>query len=236
MQRFPGGRSKKAPVRASSQTDALLGSTRARILSELCGRSLTAQELAERFAISSNAVHLHLAELRKARLVRYHSERRGVGKPVHVFELAPEGKFILSRAYAPALSHVLGAARALGHVDLEEMLRAAGRKLARETTQVPKNAGLRSRLEACATLLTTLGGSPRLEEQSGALRLRSDCCPLASVVSEEPVVCKFLEGLSREIIGRDVEERCDRSHQPHCLFVIPATGGADKRRSARRTI
>jgi predicted ArsR family transcriptional regulator len=220
MPKFRGGRGKKAPVQASAQADALLGSTRARILSDLCGQSLTAQEIADRFGITSNAVHLHLAELGKARLVRYHSERRGVGKPVHVFELAPEGKFMLSRAYAPALTHVLAVARSSSG-DLAEMLRAAGRKFASESAPVPKTEDLGGRLEACASLLTALGGSPRLEEHRGAIRLRSDCCPLAAVVTDEPVACKFLEGLSREIIGRDVEERCDRTQQPHCLFLIP---------------
>jgi DeoR family transcriptional regulator, suf operon transcriptional repressor len=220
----PSGRGRPAREGQVSAVASLLGKTRASILSALCGRSLTAQQLAEQFAISSNAIRAHLGALRNAQLVRYRSERRGVGKPTHVFELTPLAEYLLSRAYAPALSHVLRAARAYLNGDLEEMLRAAGRDLAWQAGQASKGGDLQTRVDACVALLGSLGGSPRLEEQRGAIHLRSDCCPLASVVADQPVVCKLLEGVAREILGREVEERCDRTHAPHCLFVVPTTG------------
>src|SRR3954469_17560930 len=103
----------KNPARDNDVSGAtsLLGSARGQILSELCGRRLTATELAERFSVSSNAIRTHLAALRHARLVRYVTESRGVGKPTHVYELTHQGQYLLSRAYAPVLTHVLRAAR-----------------------------------------------------------------------------------------------------------------------------
>src|SRR5919199_1212620 len=110
MPRPSGERGKAMRTRPVWPAGSLLGTTRGRVLSELCGRSLTAQQLAEQFAISSNAVRTHLGALRTAHLVRYRSERRGVGKPTHVYELTPEAEYLLSRAYAPTLVQVLRAA------------------------------------------------------------------------------------------------------------------------------
>ena len=200
----------------------LLGTTRTQILSELCGRGLTATELAERFSVSSNAIRTHLGALRSASLVRYRRETRGVGKPTHVYELTPEGEFLLSRAYAPALRYVLGAMREAAGDHLAEIVRAAGRRLARESDpHRAKDSSIRRRSETCAALLRSLGGSARVELDGGRLLIRSECCPLSAVVSERPVACKLFEGMARELTGRDVEEHCDRTQQPHCLFVVP---------------
>jgi predicted ArsR family transcriptional regulator len=201
---------------------SLLGDARGQILSQMCGRRLTAIELAEQFAVSSNAIRSHLDVLRRAGLVRYRTESRGVGKPTHVYELTPDGQYVLSRAYAPALSHMLRAARVHLGSRVDDMLRDAGRDLAIEgSPRAARNASLRSRAESCTALLRSFGGSAELEEESARFLIRSECCPLSSVVSEQPIVCKLFEGLAREITGRDVREQCDRAHQPHCLFVIP---------------
>ena len=207
---------------------ALLGTTRAQILSALCGHGLTATELADQFAISSNAVRTHLGVLRGAALVTYRTEARGVGKPTHVYELTLEGAYLLSQAYAPALRHVIGAARDIIGDGLPDMLRRAGRRLARENRSSPgksgkitKTSGARDGAEACAALIRELGGSAEVEAQAERFVIRSECCPLSSVVLQQPLTCKLFEGMARELTGRDVEEHCERAHQPHCHFIVP---------------
>src|ERR1051326_4906755 len=85
-----------------------------------------ALELAEGFSVSSNAVRPHLPALERDRLVRHASETRGVGKPTHVYELTPEGQYLLSRAYAPALAYILRAAQHRIAGPLDDVLRDAG--------------------------------------------------------------------------------------------------------------
>jgi DeoR family transcriptional regulator, suf operon transcriptional repressor len=200
---------------------SLLGTARGQILSELCGRRLTATELAERFAVSSNAVRTHLTALRHARLVRHESEARGVGKPTHVYELTQEGQYLLSRAYAPALGYLLGAARTLLADRIVDLAREAGRELASaRRPRADRNASPRGRAEECAAILRSLGGSAEVVEDGDEIVIRSECCPLASVVTEHPAACKLLEGMAREITGRDVREHCERARRPHCRFVI----------------
>ena len=203
---------------------SLLGSARGQLLSELCGRRLTAAELAERFSVSSNAIRTHLAALRHERLVRYVTESRGVGKPTHVYELTDQGQYLVSRAYAPALRHLLGAVRKQLGARVDDMLRDAGRALALECAPRQRgNASLRSKTERCAALLRALGGSAEVEELSGEYHIRSECCPLASVVAEQPSTCKLMEGLAREITTSDVHERCEHGDTPHCHFVVSRT-------------
>ena len=202
-------------------TAGLLGTARGQILSELCGHRLTALELAERFSVSSNAVRTHLTALERDRLVRHASETRGVGKPTHVYELTPEGQYLLSRAYAPALAYILRAAQHRIAGRLDDVLRDAGRELA--AARIPsasKRASLRSRAEECAEILRSFGGSAEVAEEARGLVIRSECCPLAVVVAEQPATCKLFEGMAREVTGRDVREQCDRERRPHCRFIV----------------
>ena len=202
-------------------TASLLGTARGQILSALCGRRLTALELAERFSVSSNAIRMHLTALHEAHLVHYISETRGVGKPTHVYELTPEGQYFLSRAYAPALASVLSAARARIPEQLDQMIRDAGKALANaRATRTDRTASLKTKAEHCAAMLRAFGGSAEVVEVSGGLAIRSECCPLASVVSEQPAACKLFEGLAQEITGRTVREHCEREPRPHCRFTI----------------
>src|SRR5205823_5889722 len=133
---------------------SVLGRAQGQILSELCGRRLTAIELAARFSVSSSAIRPHLSALHGAHLVRYESESRGVGKPTHVYELTPEGQYLLSRAYAPALAYILGAARARIDDRIDDIVREAGRELASaRISRASKSSSLRTRAEGCAAIL-----------------------------------------------------------------------------------
>ncbi|MFL5619405.1 MAG: helix-turn-helix domain-containing protein, partial [Gemmatimonadaceae bacterium] len=66
-------------------SNAILGEPRGRLLATLCGHPATATELAEQVGTTGNAVRVHLGALRDAGLVEFHVERRGVGKPTHVY-------------------------------------------------------------------------------------------------------------------------------------------------------
>src|SRR5439155_9760701 len=102
----------KDSVRIGSPVDGILGEPRGRLLSALCGRPQTAAELAKGVETSANAVRVHLDALSEAGLVDYSVERRGVGKPTHVYSLTVEAEYLLSRAYAPALAALIEALRA----------------------------------------------------------------------------------------------------------------------------
>lgn len=215
-----GGKPRQStPVETHAGALDLLGTARGQILSALCGQRLTANELAKRFAISSNAIRMHLSGLRAAGLVRYESVSRGVGKPTHMYELTAAGQYLVSRAYAPALASVIGALQARVPAVADDLLREAGAALA----SVPGGAvegDLARRAKRCAAILRALGGRAKVVDGPETLTIRSECCPLAAVVANQPSTCKLFEGLTRAITGREVREHCERARRPHCQFVI----------------
>jgi predicted ArsR family transcriptional regulator len=155
--------------------------------------------------------------------VRYRTEVRGVGKPTHVYELTPEGQYLLSNAYVPALVNLLRAANTQLGEGVSDLVRDAGRALADANHPPADRRSRRASAEAYAALLRSLGGSAEVDEAGPHLLVRSECCPLGAVVGQAPIACKLFEGMARAITGRLVEEHCDRAEQPHCLFHIPKT-------------
>jgi predicted ArsR family transcriptional regulator len=209
-------------------SNGILGEPRGRLLVELCGNPQTAAELADRVGTSSNAVRVHLDALRDAGLVRFSVERRGVGKPTHVYALTEAAEYILSTAYAPALRAILSTLR--GELDggLSAWLRRAGATLAdQERLSSPQPPDIDAALE----LLRGLGAAVSVERHGGSHLVRSACCPLGAATRTVPETCKLLEGaLGATLPSHSVRERCDRGQHPRCAFVVEA--GVDTLRRA----
>lgn len=203
------------------------GTARGRLLAELCGSPLTALELAARVHTSSNAVRVHLQALRRAGLVQYHVERRGVGKPRHVYTLTFAAEYLLSSAYAPALRAIVDTLRAQADGAAATLLRDAGAALAVERD--PGSDG-EPKVQAGVRLLRALGGSPRLERREDEAVLHSDCCPLGAVTRATPELCFLLEGAIATATGAPARQRCERGAHPHCAFVLTLAGSPGRER------
>lgn len=215
--------------RSTGALRGVTGTARGRLLSELCGTPRTAAELADRVRTSTSAVRIHLQALRRAGLVRFTVERRGVGKPRHVYSLTPAAEYLLSSAYLPALRAIVDTLRRRLDGEAAEWLREAGTTLPGESA-APR--GKAPDVSSAVRLLRELGGSPRLEAEGDAVVLHSACCPLGGVTRGVAEMCKFLEGAVATVTGAVTRERCDRGDQPHCAFVIAAAAGLRKRRAA----
>src|SRR5438552_1378036 len=136
-------------------TVGVLGEPRGRLLVELCGHPRTAGELATRVGTSSNAVRVHLDALRTTGLVEYRVERRGVGKPRHVFSLTAAAEYLVSRAYAPVLRAVVATMRSKLAGGLSEWLRECGVALAQQAQHAERRG-----VDAALSMLQELGAVP----------------------------------------------------------------------------
>jgi predicted ArsR family transcriptional regulator len=198
-------------------TNGILGEPRGRLLAELCGHPRSAVELAERVGTSSNAVRVHLEALRKAGLVDFTVERRGVGKPTHVYALTAAAEYLLSSAYAPALRAILDTLRTQLNGGLPAWLQEAGATLARQRSPNPKREGIASALD----LWRGLGAVPSTERDGKGYVVRSACCPLGTVTRAVPEACELIEGvLAAALPSYSVRERCERGDHPRCAFAI----------------
>jgi predicted ArsR family transcriptional regulator len=196
----------------------ILGEPRGRVLTELCGHPRTAVELAERIGTSSNAVRVHLDALRDAGLVDFTVERRGVGKPTHVYALASAAEYLLSSAYAPALQAILHTLRTRLDGSLAAWLRDAGATLARQQRGSGQKSGS---IASALDLLRGLGAVVSTEREGNDDVVRSACCPLGAVTRTAPETCKLIEGmLAAALPSRQVRERCERGDHPRCAFAV----------------
>src|ERR687885_941536 len=201
-------------------------STRGQIVTLLRRAARTVEELAQALDLTDNGVRAHLTTLERDGIVRQRgSVRRGSGggKPAYIYELTPEAEELFPKAYEPVLSQLLDVlAVQLGPQELEALLRSVGRRIAEGQT-VPANEG-RGRLEATVGVLNKLGGLAELEERDGYFVIRGYSCPLGSVASEHPEVCRMTEILLTELAGVPVYEHCDRSERPRCCFEVAVDG------------
>jgi predicted ArsR family transcriptional regulator len=194
--------------------------TRARLLALLREGTWTVDDLAERLSLTDNAVRFHMDALEKVGTVRKDGVRRiGVGQPASVYSLSPLGEEAFSRAYAPVLIACLEELRDRSSAQqVAAFLRRVGKRLARGFTHSP--GPLTARVAGASDLLNTLGGITSVEKSGNTFRIVGRACPLSRAVEADHCVCAAVTSLVAEVVGAEVEERCDRSGRPKCCFEI----------------
>ena len=195
-------------------------STRGRVVALLRRGNQTVEDLARALNLTDNAVRSHLATLERDGLVRQQGVRRGLGKPAYGYELTPDAERLFPKPYAPVLRHLLDAlSERLAPADLEDLLRAVGRRLAAGAPPPPGDR--RAAAQAAVAALNELGGLAELEERDDALLIRGYSCPLAAAVPGHPAVCSLAASLLTELVGAPVRECCDQREPPRCCFDLP---------------
>lgn len=201
----------------------LLHSTRGRLIALLRREEHTVEELAQALDLTDNAIRAHLAALERDALVQQRGVRRGggSGKPAYTYELTASAEQLFPKAYEPVLRELLDLLdEQMVPEETAALLQEAGRRMA--AGQQVSSDDFEARLGAAIRLLNDLGGLAEVEEQSGHVTIRSYVCPLAAVVREHPGVCQLTQALLAGVIGKPVQERCERGAQARCCFVVPS--------------
>jgi predicted ArsR family transcriptional regulator len=204
---------------ASRWDQRFFETTRGQIVLLLRGASQTVEELAQALGLTDNAVRAHLATLERDALIERVGARRGAGKPSFLYALTASGERLFPKAYEPVLRNLLDTLIERQRPDqVEELLRAAGRRLALRS--VGALGDLRARTSAATAALNDLGGLAELEETPDAYWIQGQRCPLASLIPDHPQLCQFTEALINELVGSPAREHCDQSATPRCRFTI----------------
>jgi predicted ArsR family transcriptional regulator len=194
----------------------VLGETRWRILVELCRRHSTANELADVVGTSANAVRVHLEGLKEAGLVVFAVERRGVGKPTHVYALTSAAESLLSKAYAPVLAAILQSARERMNGGFLPMVCDAGTALAASVDTQLTGQGM----ERAKALLDGLGAPSDIVQSNGVTAVRAACCPVGTVARQMPEMCSLMEAAVSAASGMRLRQRCIPGDPPRCEFEL----------------
>ncbi|HEX2310288.1 MAG TPA: hypothetical protein VHH91_06180 [Vicinamibacterales bacterium] len=181
---------------------------------------MTADEIASKLGLTRSAIRAQMVGMERDGAVRRAGQRPGTTRPSHVFELTPEIEQLLSSAYIPLLTHLVGVfAEGLPAHQLESLLRQAGRRLAEELSRGRRPTGsMAERMAIASEMMNDELGAMTHVESNGRLLLRGVGCPLAALTGKHPGVCLAMESLVAEVVGALVRECCDRSDRPHCCF------------------
>jgi predicted ArsR family transcriptional regulator len=211
----------------------LLDTTRGRIVTLLQRGGLTTDDISSQLGLTASAVRAQMSGMERDAVVRRAGRRAGTTRPSQIFELTPEVEQLLSTAYVPLLTHLVGAfAEGLPAHQVGILLRRAGKGLADELSRGRRPAGsLASRLAMASELMNDQLGAVTHVESNGGYVIRGVSCPLAAVTGKHPGVCVAMETFVSEIVGAPARECCDRTGRPRCCFEIRTR--AHSRRSTR---
>ena len=184
---------------------------------------MTASELAERLAVTRNAVVVPLRQLEAEGLVVGEERKTGrVGKPAVQYRVSPGQEDLASKAYPPFVEALLETAgEVISRKDMERLMTAVGRRLA-EKVDIDPDWNAAKRLEVATEFLDRLGAETSLESGDECAVLRSYSCPLARAVRKEACVCSVVKAFLEDVTGSDVAEECSRKERLRCKFRIPA--------------
>ena len=201
----------------------LLDTSRGRIVTLLQHGGLTVDDIAAKLGVTANAVRAQITMMERDGVVQRAGRRPGTTRPSHVFALTPEVEQLLSQAYLPFLSQLVGVfSNALPPRQVDSLMRTVGKEWAHElhATNLPGN--LRARVIAASELLNKHLSASTHVEGNGGYVIRGAACPLAALTGKHPAVCVAMESLVTEAIGVAVHECCDRAGRPQCCFEIKA--------------
>jgi predicted ArsR family transcriptional regulator len=214
---------RKAQAGGSTRTP-FSGETRGRLISLLRRGVRTVEELAALLGVTDNAVRAQIQQLESAGIVDSVGTRKGAGagKPATLYRIVPSAEPNFSSAYAPVLGALLATlTREVKPAKLDSILREAGKEMA--SSDASPRASLESRVNAVASVLTTLGAEVDVERTDSGFALVGHSCSLSMAVGVQPGVCHLIEEFVAEQVGAPVRECCDRAGaSPRCRFDIRA--------------
>jgi predicted ArsR family transcriptional regulator len=191
----------------------------------------TVGRLAQEMGQSSASVRRHLDILQRDQLVAFQREKRGTGRPEHVYRLTEAGQALLPKGYDRLLERLLRGIFSLpnaefGSLSSEELLQFLFGRMAQETAEGEAPASqepLLHRVTRLAAILEREQFSSEITEESGAIRICLRNCPFRSAALGTAPVCSYDQMVISTVLGRDVVmERCIRDGDDDCLYLASA--------------
>ena len=168
-------------------------------------------QLAVRLGASRTGVLQQLRALEAADLVMRRTERHGVGRPRHLYDVTPEAQDLFPSNYDGLAASLLAAIEAIGGDDLLEEVFAARRRQAtgrmreRLAERLAADAPLADRVRELATIQDEQGYLAGMEiEADGTIRLVEHNCAIFHVAQEGGRACQAELEMFSEVLGAEV--------------------------------
>jgi DeoR family suf operon transcriptional repressor len=221
----------------SPSAPAGLRGPRAQVLLEIKrSQPITAKALSAIFGVSTNAIRRHLKELELDGSVVYVREQRGMGAPVYVYRLTPQGEARFPNRYESALKDLLQhieekAGRGEINQLFADQFRARSDQLKTELADQPVEV----RLQRLVRILTEEGYMAEWDSRDGAIRLAEHNCAIRAVAERYPEVCAAERRFLTEVLASQVERRTHITEGSNaCEYAITPGSPADGEVPARQ--
>lgn len=196
------------------------------------------QAIARTLRVTPMAVRHHLAVLERAGLVQTTRQRRGVGRPAHLYSLTARAEAFFPRQYGELANNLL---RHLAALDGEAKVARLFQRMKNEAVAryAPSLAGksLRARVAAVARLLTEAGYMADWKQVGPrTFQLTERNCAISCVAQECRYACESELALLQRLLGAGVERQEHMlAGEPCCRYRIqPAPVSRPARKQKRR--
>ena len=178
---------------------------------------------------SRTGVLQQLHALEDAGLVSHASEKHGVGRPRHLYDVTADAQGLFPADYGGFASGLVKAIEAVGGDDLVEQVFAARRRQIGDRIQrrmaerLPDEATLADRVHVLATLQDEAGYlAEAVVGDDGQLRLREHNCAIDKIARRTQAPCEAELALFRELLGQGVvRESHIASGDRCCSYIVP---------------
>jgi predicted ArsR family transcriptional regulator len=202
-------------------TSELFNSSRRQILRLLRRAPHSVNELASALDVTDNAVRENLARLQRDGFVKQAGKRPSLRKPETIYDITPDAERLFTKAYAPVLETFLAVLDShLGEKELDTRLREVGRQLAAPHLPAMKGLSLERRAKLALQIIETFGGLAELEQRDHQAFIIGFGCPFSEIVNKHPKLCIVVQALVGALLGREVQERCQRGERSKCCFLV----------------
>jgi len=176
---------------------------RGQILVELKrAQPLTAKALAERRAVSTNAIRRHLKELEVDRLVEYGRQHSGAGAPSFAYRLTADAEALFPKGYEQTLTEFLAyLEQSQGRAEVQRFFT---QRYAEQEDQLRGQLGdrpLNHKLQVVADLLSRQGFMAEWVVDDSGARLAEHNCAMQAVAARYPELCAAEEDFLRRVLG-----------------------------------
>jgi predicted ArsR family transcriptional regulator len=168
-------------------------------------------QLATRLGASRTGILHQLRALESADLVMRRTERHGVGRPRHLYDVTPRAQELFPSNYDGLAAGLLAAIDAVGGDDLIEQVFAARRRQSvsrmksRLAERLPAGASLAERVRELAVIQDEQGYLAQAEIRSdGTIRIVEHNCAIFDVARGTVRACEAELALFSEVLDADV--------------------------------
>lgn len=184
---------------------------------------LTAKELADRFAVSPNAVRRHLKELEFEELVAHDREHRGQGAPVFLYRLSSRGEDLFPRQYGEALTDVLDfVAETSGREQVRRIFAERFQAHASQLRERLVNASVEERVQAVVELMTRQGFMAEWSMDGDRITIAEHNCAVQAAAERFPEICQAEADFLRSVLHADLQRRAHITNGCNaCEYSVP---------------